>query len=415
MSAPAPAPAPAEPKRVAGLPAKGWLAIAAVSVLAVVGAVVAFGGSDDEKGTDATSVSTVDTVATSDSSAVVTLPADSTPDDTQPPETAPEDSTVTTVSSAEPLEGEIAGAPSGTTGTRDQPVAAGQVANIGGGWRMQVLGVTPDATAEVLTFNEFNDPPPAGGTFSMVKVALGYFGKDDPSSAFIPTIIAVGSANVELPAECGSVPESLDVFTEVFAGGVLIGNLCFVTSPADFPGLQLAAEGDFFQDQQVILAADAAGAATPMAPLSGPQPGAAATPGRLDATPIGTTQVVGEGWSVTVNTAARDITDEVLAENQFNDPPPAGFRFVGVDVTYAYAGEGSDAAFTVTTAAVADSNLRLDSYCGTIANPLDEFSDVFTGGSISGQLCFVVPEGSGPLVLYSSGGFDTDPITFATS
>ena len=104
-----------------------------------------------------------------------------------------------------------------------------------------------------------------------------------------------------------------------------------------------------------------------------------------------------------------------MAENQFNDPPPAGFRFVGIDVTYSFNGEGSDSAFTVTTAAVTDSNVQLSFECGSIPNSLDEFSDVFAGGSVTGQLCFVVPEGSGPLVLYSAGGFDAETVTFASS
>ena len=369
---------------------------------------------EKDKGNGA--ATTVGTAAPNDSSAVITTPPDSTTDETTSDETTPQDTTpLTTVSSDEPLEGEIAGAPAGAAGTRDQPVPAGEVANIGGGWRLQVLAVTPDATAEVLAYNEFNEPPPAGSTFTMVKVALGYFGKDDPASAFMPTIIAVGSANIELPAECGSLPDSIDIFTSVFAGGVLIGNLCFVTSPADFPSLQIAAEGDFFQDRQVILATDAPASATPMVALSGPQPGAASTPARLDPTPIGTSQDVGDGWSVTVNSAARDITDAVMAENQFNDPPPAGFRFVGIDVTYSFNGEGSDSAFTVTTAAVTDSNVQLSFECGSIPNSLDEFSDVFAGGSVTGQLCFVVPEGSGPLVLYSAGGFDAETVTFASS
>ena len=105
---------------------------------------------------------------------------------------------------------------------------------------------------------------------------------------------------------------------------------------------------------------------------------------------------------MTVDTAARDMTDAVMAENSFNTPPPQGFRFVGVDVTYTYNGEGSDIALTTTTKAVALTNLELSSECGSIPGQVDLFSDVFAGGSVSGTICFVVPEGGFDMVLYTT-------------
>ena len=56
----------------------------------------------------------------------------------------------------------VAGAPAGERGTQDSPVAPGAVADIGAGWRLQVLDYLPDAAAAIAAENEFNDPPPAG-------------------------------------------------------------------------------------------------------------------------------------------------------------------------------------------------------------------------------------------------------------
>ena len=413
--APTPQPSPA-PTKIAGVSWKVWAGIAAVAVVAIVGAVV-IGGGDDKKDTVAPSPTTVavsspNTTTAGDTTPETTASADTAPDET----TAPDDTaTETTFVFEEPLEGEIAGAPAGVTGTREQPVPPGEIANIGGGFRLQVLGIVPDATADVLAFAEFNEAPPAGSTYTTVKVALGYFGKEDPMSAFMPTLNAVGSANIELDDDCGLTPDGLDIFTEMFAGGVVVGNLCYVTTPADIAGLQLAAEGDFFQEQPVLLAAANPAAATPIAAMKGPQPGAASTEARQALTPIGTALDVGEGWSVTVNSAAVDITDAVVAESTFNKLPPTGYRYFGVDVTYAYSGAGSDTGFTVTTSAVADGNVRLSIDCGSIPNPLDEFADVFAGGEVTGQLCFVIPEGSTFLSLYSQGGFDGERVWFATA
>jgi hypothetical protein len=430
----APAPGPPVPT-VPAVPAEGSrgsrtglfvvLAIAAVVVLGVVGVVVLGGGDDDER------VSPDDTEevdATDDAGAV---------DETRPDETGPEGSEVpastapvtgsTGTPATEPVateppvtaapgEGLVAGAPPGVTGTRAEPVAVGQVADIGSGWRLQVLEVVPDATAAVME-NEFNEAPPQGSRFTTVLVALGYYGIDDPESSFIPTISATGADAVELDTDCGLVPRPFDVFSDLFAGGVVVGNLCFVTTPADEPVLQLYASADFFQEAEVFLAATPTGApAAPMPTLVGPQPGAAATPARTAPTPIGTAADLGAGWSLTVTAPARDVTDQAMAENSFNDPPPEGFRMVAVEVTLGYSGEGAGSAFDVTTKWVDNGNLQRTGYCGVIPNEIDVFTDVFAGGAVSGNLCFLVPSievATG--TLYATTGFDEAYVYFATS
>ncbi len=398
-----------------GLPLWSWLCLALV-VIVGVGVVIVAGGSDDEKRTSTTIDTTTPTretsPATDDTTApTLTEPEVTEPDITEPEITAPEITEPTAPISAD----EVSGSPAGRRGTRDAPVAAGQIADIGGGWRLQVLGVTPDATAQVQAASEFNDPPPAGSTFTLVNVAMGYFGIEDPKFGFEPTVSALGSANVELTAGCGTIPDELTTFHDVFAGGVLVGNLCFVTTPAESGTLQLYAMGGFFDEVEVFLEVTSPTAAPPMAGLKGPQPGATATPARLAPTPLGTSANVGEGWSVTVTTPAHDITDAVLAENSFNEPPPAGFRYIGFDVTYAFNGTGGDTAFAVTSSAVDDSNVSLSSECGAIPTPIDGFVDVFAGGSVSGSLCFVLPADSAGFAMYGSVGFDTSPAWFSTT
>jgi hypothetical protein len=311
---------------------------------------------------------------------------------------------------------EVAGTPAGITGDRANPVPAGTIADIGKGWRLQVLKVNTDAAAAIAVENQFNDPPPSDSTFTLITVALGYFGLEDPKSAFETTISAVGAANVELTANCGSIPQELDSFGELFSGGVVVGNVCFVTTPEDTASLQLYASGQLFGGDDVFLATSAApAAAVPMPALTGPQPEAASSPSRLTPTPLGVTADIGEGWKLSVTGAARDITDETLAENQSNEPPPDGFRFIGIDVTYSYDGAGSASAFTVTTKAVGDDNRELGTECGVTPGEFDQFGDIFSGGTASGTICFVVPTSSSALVLYATSSFGGGNIMFATA
>lgn len=433
----APPPTPPTPSVPGAAPAAGGnasrkglyvvLGIAAAVVLAVV-AVVVFGGGDDDpvvRPSDDTD-ETVDDRDDEDEPDATEPPADTS--DPEPevtaadttvepvPESTVPDFTLPDNTPPPPSSDEIAGAPAGTTGTQASPVAPGDIADIGGGWRLQVLEVVADGAALVAQENEFNDPPPAGATFSLVKVALGYYGTEEPTSFFFPTITAFGADLVELDTSCGSIPQSLNLFNDAFAGAVAIGNLCFVTTAADHPVLQLSAVGDFLSSTDVFLAAQPPAAPpTPLAGFSGPQPGASTTAQRTAPTPINTPAEIGEGWTLTVVGPAQDITDLVMAENTFNDPPPEGFRMVGVGVSATYNGAGVGSAFDMTTKWVDAGNVQRDNFCGVIPDEFDDFADVASGGTLTGTMCFLVPtELTGTGVLYSVAGFDAEPVYFAT-
>ena len=397
------------------LPQWVWL-LGLVALVAVVVAVALSAGSKDDKATSAvttqddvivttiesTAPAITDSIATDETSE--TVPATDVTEESTVPETVPA------------AANEVAGAPVGLTGDRSSPVPGGAVADIGGGWRLQVLNVDPDAAAAISAENSFNEPPPAGSTYTLVTVALGYFGLDDPKSSFETTISAVGASNVELADECGVVPKELNSFGETFSGGVVVGNLCFVTTPADAASLQVYGTGDFFGGDQVFIdASKSPSAATPMASLAGPQRGAAATPSRLSPTPMGSAADIGGGWQLTVTGPASDITDAVMAENQFNEPPPDGFRFVGVNAVYAYGGEGTGNAFAVTARAVGNANLGLSTECGVTPGEFDISADIFAGGSVTGTLCFVVPADSTGLVVYATADLGTSSVMFATA
>jgi hypothetical protein len=391
-----------------------WL-LALIAVAAGAVAVVVSRNDNNEAASPATSESGSTEAASestsppqTDSVAPASAEPAATTEATDEPTTVP----ATTVAAS----AEVAGSPPGVTGDRSNPVPVGAVADIGSGWRLQILNVNPDAAAAVAAENGFNEPPPAGSTLTLITVALGYFGVDDPKSAFDTTISAVGAGNVELSGDCGVVPQELDSFGEIFAGGVVVGNICFVTTPQDAAALQVYASGDFFGGDQVFLDASSTPAnVVQMAALSGPQPGATSTPPRLGSVPIGTPADIGAGWQLTVSGPAIDITDQVLAENQFNSPPPDGFRFIGVSVTYSYAGDGSASAFAVTTKAVGDSNMSLSTDCGVTPGEIDLTADIFAGGSVSGIVCFVAPAASPTFVLYATADFTGANAMFATA
>jgi|GEM_PF-1692408 len=90
-----------------------------------------------------------------------------------------------------------------------------------------------------------------------------------------------------------------------------------------------------------------------------------------------------------------DAADEVIAENDFNDPPAAGNRFVMWNVGLANASDEALASLgEVSFTVVGPSSVAYDAMatCGVLPGELDVFRDVFPGGSLSGNLCWEVAE-----------------------
>ncbi len=114
--------------------------------------------------------------------------------------------------------------------------------------------------------------------------------------------------------------------------------------------------------------------------------------------PMGTTIVIGTPespeWEVTVGPSTLNATDEVLAENQFNDPPESGFQYALLNLTVTYIGETSGMPWV---------DLSV-SYVGVDAvtyQPFDSFAvapksfndinELFPGGTGSGNIVIAIP------------------------
>ena len=114
---------------------------------------------------------------------------------------------------------------------------------------------------------------------------------------------------------------------------------------------------------------------------------------RANPVPVGTPVLLGD-WEMTV-IGVSGGTAEVMAENPSNDPPTEGREFVLIEATLTYRGAtSSSVTFNTNFTVVGDSDVayggNFDDYCGVIPDELDEFSEVFTGGTVTGNLCYSV-------------------------
>ncbi len=109
---------------------------------------------------------------------------------------------------------------------------------------------------------------------------------------------------------------------------------------------------------------------------------------------VGTRIEMGE-WSLAVTEVDLDATDRVMEANEFNDPPVDGRQFVLFEVEATYEGEDSgtawlDFSWAIVGAAGNTFSTGSDDYCGVIPDALDDTGETFSGGSVSGNVCFSV-------------------------
>lgn len=143
--------------------------------------------------------------------------------------------------------------PAPLEGSRQQPLPFGATAAVSIGesdpaWLVQVAEFTPDGTDAVLAENPFNEPPADGRQFAIVRIRAEYQGVDEPASLFRDLeFVVVDESNVtyDFDDSCGLVPDELDTFAEVYAGGVIEGNLCWSVQTEHIDSLILGIKGSF--------------------------------------------------------------------------------------------------------------------------------------------------------------------------
>jgi len=252
-----------------------------------------------------------------------------------------------------------------------------------------VLSATPDATDLVMAENDFNDPPQPGNQFYVVEVSATYVGNESEELAGGVTFGAVGARSVayDFASTCWVIPDPIDEYAEVFPGGAVRGNLCWEVDSLDADSLLLIANPSFILGEERLFMA-----MPPEGTSFDPPP---STPAELNVTTtagIGDPVLAGD-WELSVLSVTPDATDAVMAENQFNDPPQPGNQFYVVELSATYVGNRSEAfALGPSITAVGNSAVAYgyNATCGVIPDPIDEFSDVFPGGTVFGNVCWEI-------------------------
>lgn len=177
--------------------------------------------------------------------------------------------------------------------------------------------------------------------------------------------------------------------------GTIAGVIAFVSSLA-------GAIDDAIADEP--LTAEEA----PPAPQDGDDPAPADDPQadqgtRANPFPLGAT-LSNDEWSITVNSFDPHATDEVLAENQFNDEPGANQTYALANLTVTYLGDESGTPWEIDVVYVTESGNVVQQHDHMAVTP-DSLPDneLYSGASATGNVSFLIPQDDAGLLRVKAG------------
>lgn len=113
--------------------------------------------------------------------------------------------------------------------------------------------------------------------------------------------------------------------------------------------------------------------------------------------PLGKKVTLPKQYDFVANAYTPAADELVKAANEYNDPAPAGSQYVLVTFTVTNNGteDKRTPAYDLFPKAVSASgkSYEASSCLATLSNPIPYFNDVFTGTSVSGDVCFIVAGG----------------------
>lgn len=173
------------------------------------------------------------------------------PETTSGPEASPTTGERRTTTTPAPLEG-----------TRRNPLPYGETAALSIGesnpaWIFRVVEFIPDGTSAVMAENQFNDPPADGRQFAIVRLEATYEGLQEPARLTSDvSFVAVDGSNLtyDFDDTCGVIPDELDQYGQVYAGGVVVGNLCWSVATEHIDSLLLGISPSFSSDPPYFMA-----------------------------------------------------------------------------------------------------------------------------------------------------------------
>ncbi|MGN6033458.1 MAG: cupredoxin domain-containing protein [Thermomicrobiales bacterium] len=311
----------------------------------------------------------------------------------------------------------------GTGESRESPLGVGRIGRVGD-YDISVISVTPNATDDVLSYNQFNAAPGDGKQFFLARIAVTYQGDATGTPAIDLKFQTVGEASHSYTVynnPCGVYPEDVYSVSELFEGGSAEFSACWEIDASDAGSLVMYVEPMISTRSKPVWFSLGNPILDPVGSDGTPGPTATAEPSPTRASqgnstggsknssresliPFGETGVVGD-FEVTVLSVIPNANDTVMAVNQFNEPPADGKQFFMARVSVKYVGQTTgNPAFELNYQAVGDANASytiFNDQCGVYDEPAYNVPELFPEGTAEFNLCWQIDsQDAGSLAMY---------------
>jgi hypothetical protein len=281
----------------------------------------------------------------------------------------------------------------GTGASAADAIEFGQAATVGD-YEFTVTGIDDNAKETILETDDSNAEPPAGYAYFMASIDATNIGTEASGPAFSFTFQVVGPSARGLTShyfDCGTIPNDGFEIESVNPGDSVTFNVCWVVPEQDLGALVMYVDPLLSSGEDIVwfsLGNDAPTFAAPVIPE-----GLVTANTEADPAAMGVTGQTGP-YLITVTGTNPDATDQILEMDSFNEGPADGYRFVLINVSVTYIGDGvGDPGVELSYDGVGQSGTEYSTAadsCGIVTN--DEFStgDLFTGAVVTYNVCWQV-------------------------
>ena len=312
--------------------------------------------------------------------------------------------------------------PAPIVGERGNPIPLNYVATYPT-WEVSVVSFDEDATSAIAEENQFNDPPASGHVYVLIQLQGTYTGTGFGSMWLDLDYYLVGDTNVVYEQAWIVTADELSNQSDALPGGTVVGNLAFMVPEETVDSLVMLITDGGLRYADTIAYFSLGNSTDSVSQTAAPQPTTApasrATPSptsvpRPTSSPAPTSPplptpapIVGERgnpiplnyvatyptWEVSVVSFDEDATSAIAEENQFNDPPASGHVYVLIQLQGTYTGTGFGSMWLdLDYYLVGDTNVVYEQAWIVTADELSNQSDALPGGTVVGNLAFMVPE-----------------------
>lgn len=270
-----------------------------------------------------------------------------------------------------------------------------------------------EAWAQISQANSFNDPPPEGMEYLMLKIRVENIAEGDTEIKISKSDFNLTGSNLQKYSPASVVAPDPNFSDGLFPGGETMGWVPFLVSPDETNLITIVDPIYDFDETPQYIALDEGASITSSPKLSAIRPTDNGK-SRSDAANLGDL-IVTDDWEIRITKIIRGDSawQRIIEANSYNEPPSAGMAYLLVKIYAHYIGDDENGA-AVSSLSVKTTGSRNVIYdTPSIVDPEPAFdATLFPGGEIEGWLALQAGDDEGGIMLIFNPSYSDETRRF---